>query len=189
MAAEAALRACPAGCVIFGAAAEQQLRKGRYAAGERAVAQTQEACKEADADASNPADVKRAILDQERKVFDRHQPNERAAEDDGELKDGGCDMREARLCGIETEGIAPSRPPPHWLGIPHSLLRRSADCPGDSGAARLIFDRAAMQVDDKLVNLTPGMAVTVKIKTGSRPVIEYLLSPLLRYRQEALRER
>jgi len=33
------------------------------------------------------------------------------------------------------------------------------------------------------------MAVTVEIKTGSRRVIEYVLSPLLRYRQESLRER
>ena len=35
-----------------------------------------------------------------------------------------------------------------------------------------------MQIDDKLINLTPGMAVTVKIKTGSRSVLSYLLSPL-----------
>jgi hemolysin D len=40
-----------------------------------------------------------------------------------------------------------------------------------------------------MVNLAPGMAVTVEIKTGTRRVIEYLLSPLLRYKQEALRER
>ena len=33
------------------------------------------------------------------------------------------------------------------------------------------------------------MAVTVEIKTGQRRIIEYLLSPLLRYRQESLRER
>ena len=46
-----------------------------------------------------------------------------------------------------------------------------------------------MQVEDKLVNLSPGMAVTVEIKTGSRRVIEYLLSPLLRMKQESLRER
>jgi hypothetical protein len=31
--------------------------------------------------------------------------------------------------------------------------------------------------------------VTVEIKMGSRQVLLYLLSPLLRYRQEALRER
>jgi hemolysin D len=33
------------------------------------------------------------------------------------------------------------------------------------------------------------MAVTVEIKTGSRTVISYLLSPLLRYQHESLRER
>jgi hemolysin D len=31
--------------------------------------------------------------------------------------------------------------------------------------------------------------VTVEIKTGSRRILSYLLSPLLRYRQETLRER
>jgi hemolysin D len=33
------------------------------------------------------------------------------------------------------------------------------------------------------------MAVTVEIKTGSRRLIEYILSPLMRYKQETLRER
>jgi len=56
-------------------------------------------------------------------------------------------------------------------------------------AARVSLDRTQMQVEDKLVNLAPGMAVTVEIKTGSRRVIDYLLSPILRYRQEAMRER
>ena len=46
-----------------------------------------------------------------------------------------------------------------------------------------------MQIDDQLVNLSPGMAVTVEIKTGSRTILSYLLSPLLRYRHETLRER
>jgi hemolysin D len=46
-----------------------------------------------------------------------------------------------------------------------------------------------MQVEDKLVNLSPGMAVTVEIKTGSRRIISYLLSPILRYKQDVLRER
>jgi hemolysin D len=56
-------------------------------------------------------------------------------------------------------------------------------------AARVSLDRTQMEIDGKLVNLGPGMAVTVEIKTGSRRVIEYLLSPLLRYKQESLRER
>ena len=56
-------------------------------------------------------------------------------------------------------------------------------------AARVSLDRTQMQVEDRLVDLAPGMAVTVEIKTGSRRVIEYLLSPLLRYKQGSLRER
>jgi hemolysin D len=56
-------------------------------------------------------------------------------------------------------------------------------------AARVSLDRAAMQIDEKLVKLGPGMAVTVEIKTGSRTIISYLLSPLARYKQESLRER
>jgi len=56
-------------------------------------------------------------------------------------------------------------------------------------AARVSLDRTQMQIDDKLVNLSPGMAVMVEIKTGSRRIISYLLSPLLRYKQSTLRER
>jgi hemolysin D len=56
-------------------------------------------------------------------------------------------------------------------------------------SARISLDRAQMQIDDRLVALAPGMAVTVEIKTGSRRIISYLLSPLVRYGQESLRER
>lgn len=67
--------------------------------------------------------------------------------------------------------------------------------PGESGAqelayaARISLDSAQMRVDDRLVELSPGMAVTVEIKTGSRRIITYLLSPLLKLKQDALRER
>jgi hemolysin D len=56
-------------------------------------------------------------------------------------------------------------------------------------AARISVDRTQMQIEDKMVNLSPGMAVTAEIKTGSRRIISYLLSPLMKYRQESLRER
>jgi hemolysin D len=56
-------------------------------------------------------------------------------------------------------------------------------------AARVSVDRTQMQVEDKMVNLTPGMAVTAEIKTGTRRIIGYLLSPLMKYKQESLRER
>jgi hemolysin D len=56
-------------------------------------------------------------------------------------------------------------------------------------SARISLDRTEMRIDDRMVNLSPGMAVTVEIKTGSRTILSYLLSPLHRYRQETLRER
>ena len=56
-------------------------------------------------------------------------------------------------------------------------------------AARISLDKTAMVVDGRAVRLAPGMAVTAEIKTGSRHIISYLLSPLLRYGHEALRER
>jgi hemolysin D len=56
-------------------------------------------------------------------------------------------------------------------------------------AARVSLDQTEMSIDGRTVELAPGMAVTVEIKTGQRRVIEYLLSPLLRYKQGSLRER
>ncbi len=56
-------------------------------------------------------------------------------------------------------------------------------------AARVSLGETQMQIDDKLVNLSAGMAVTVEIRTGRRRIIDYLLSPILRHSQESLRER
>jgi hemolysin D len=46
-----------------------------------------------------------------------------------------------------------------------------------------------MDVDGRNVPLSPGMAVTVEIKTGAQRVITYLLSPLLRFQHDSLHER
>ncbi len=56
-------------------------------------------------------------------------------------------------------------------------------------AARVSLDHARMHVENGMVDLVPGMAVTVEIKTGSRRIISYLLSPLMKYKQEVWRER
>ncbi len=45
------------------------------------------------------------------------------------------------------------------------------------------------EVEGKTVQLSPGMSITAEIKTGQRRLIEFFLSPLLRYRQESVRER
>jgi len=56
-------------------------------------------------------------------------------------------------------------------------------------AAHISLDRTAMAVDGSDVALSPGMAVTVEIKTGAKRVITYLLSPLLRFSHDSLHER
>jgi hemolysin D len=58
-----------------------------------------------------------------------------------------------------------------------------------SYVARVSLSRTEIDTEQGLRPLEPGMAVTAEIKTGRRRVIEYLLSPLLRYRHEGLRER
>ena len=35
-------------------------------------------------------------------------------------------------------------------------------------SARVSLDETKMQIEDKMVNLAPGMAVTVEVKTGTR---------------------
>jgi hemolysin D len=51
------------------------------------------------------------------------------------------------------------------------------------------IDETAMRVDGATIPLTPGMTATVDIKTESRRVIDYLLSPLARTMSEAMTER
>ncbi|MGY4318289.1 hypothetical protein [Bradyrhizobium sp. JR3.5] len=51
------------------------------------------------------------------------------------------------------------------------------------------FEDQAINVDGAMIALTPGMTVTVEIKTDSRRVINYLLSPLAKVASEALKER
>lgn len=56
-------------------------------------------------------------------------------------------------------------------------------------ATRVKLAKDTLQVENKTVRLTPGMAVTVEVKTGTRRVIEYFLSPLMQVTSESLRER
>lgn len=56
-------------------------------------------------------------------------------------------------------------------------------------AARVLMKESVISVGEKLVDLTPGMAVTVEVKTGKRRLLEFILSPLLRYKRESLGER
>ena len=78
--------------------------------------------------------------------------------------------------------------------IPGSLLHLSQDAvPMDKVGyvytTRVRMDKHTIDVGNKEVNLTPGMNVSVEIKTGKRRVIEYILTPLMNGIKEAGRER
>lgn len=54
---------------------------------------------------------------------------------------------------------------------------------------RIKFYCESLQVEGKWIRLSSGMSVISEIKTGYRRLIEYFLSPQLKYRQESIRER
>jgi membrane fusion protein, hemolysin D len=57
-------------------------------------------------------------------------------------------------------------------------------------SARVAMAKSTIRVDNgKDVTLTPGMNVSVEIKTGQRRVIEYFLSPLTQALNDSVRER
>lgn len=56
-------------------------------------------------------------------------------------------------------------------------------------AATVSLEEHHIEVNGTKQALSAGMSVTAEIKTGERRLIEFLLAPLLRYRDESLRER
>jgi len=55
--------------------------------------------------------------------------------------------------------------------------------------SRVRLAKASLDIDGVRVALTPGMALSVEIKTGTRRVIDYVLSPLRQHQIESMRER
>ncbi len=51
------------------------------------------------------------------------------------------------------------------------------------------LERNTIEVNGREVKLRPGLTATVDIDMGQRRIIEYFLGPILRYRDQALRER
>jgi HlyD family type I secretion membrane fusion protein len=55
--------------------------------------------------------------------------------------------------------------------------------------ALIEMERDTISVGNKPIRLMPGMSVTVDVNIGERRLIEYILTPVLRYKNESLRER
>jgi hemolysin D len=92
---------------------------------------------------------------------------------------------------VSHDAITRDKPQERLVDKPQGAETSSSEPKGQEliYAARVSLDRTQMDVEDKRVNLSPGMAVTIEIKTGSRSIISYLLSPLTRYKHESWRER
>jgi hemolysin D len=56
-------------------------------------------------------------------------------------------------------------------------------------STKVSLDKSSIFVDSKTLPLSAGMSVNVEIKTGTRRVIEYVLSPLMKHQREAMNER
>ncbi|QND55184.1 HlyD family type I secretion periplasmic adaptor subunit (plasmid) [Phyllobacterium sp. 628] len=56
-------------------------------------------------------------------------------------------------------------------------------------AVTILPDATLINVDGKSMPLSPGMAVTVEVKTGKRRILEYLFSPLAEISSQAMQER
>jgi hemolysin D len=56
-------------------------------------------------------------------------------------------------------------------------------------STKIMLDKSTITVEGKEMPLSAGMSVNVEIKTGTRRIIEYVLSPLMRHKSECLYER
>jgi hemolysin D len=96
-----------------------------------------------------------------------------------------------KVLTVSRDAITREKPQEKLIDKPQGAETSSSEPKGQEliYAARVSLDRTQMDIEDKRVNLSPGMAVTIEIKSGSRSIISYLLSPLIRYKHESLRER
>ena len=95
-----------------------------------------------------------------------------------------------RVLSVSRDAVAQELPPGNAREAA-GAERASSEPKGQelSYAARVSLDQTQIRVDDALTNISPGMAVTVEIKTGSRSILSYLLSPLIQHAHDVLRER
>ncbi len=80
-------------------------------------------------------------------------------------------------------------------GDPYRGNRNSKFFAGAQRTQNLVFpvtlipDKYGMLINGETVPLTPGMAVTIEVATGSRRIIEYVFSPLVEVASQAMMER
>lgn len=78
--------------------------------------------------------------------------------------------------------------------IPGKVITISRDAIEDQQrgliySVKVLLDKTSLSVNGKKVHLSPGMSARIEIKTGTRRIIEYFLSPLMQHQHESLHER
>lgn len=78
--------------------------------------------------------------------------------------------------------------------IPGKVLSVSRDAVADEKKgliypARIALERSWIDVEGRRIDLGAGMALVAEIRTDQRRMVDYVLSPIARYRDESLRER
>jgi len=106
-----------------------------------------------------------------------------------ENKDVGF-VREGQLAQVKIDTFEYTK----YGTIPAHITHVSRDAIQDEKkgliySVKVALDKTSIQVDGKDTPLSPGMSANVEIKTGTRRIIEYVLSPLIQHGQESLRER
>ncbi len=115
--------------------------------------------------------------------------------DKGFVKEGQTARVKVETFNFTKYGIVPGK----VIHVSNNSVSSTPQQPGQQTAApvnaplvfpvRIELEKETLIIDGKRVRLSPGMSVTTEIKTGNRRIIEFLLSPLLRIKDEALRER
>lgn len=78
--------------------------------------------------------------------------------------------------------------------IPGEVINISHDAVEDEKRGliyetRIKPEKTSMMINGKEVRLSSGMAISAEVNIGERRLIEYILTPLLRYKEESLSER
>ena len=99
-----------------------------------------------------------------------------------------------RVEGISEDVLSGGRRPPVLplgddVGTRQALADLQAQMAGNSYLVHVGLDAQVMTLPEGSTPLAAGMIATVDIATGRRRVIDFLLSPLKRYRVQSLRER
>jgi len=108
-------------------------------------------------------------------------------------------LREAtapRACRIASEAVEEQEAKRGLANAPATANTAGAPPASQAGQPQsfvfpvtVAIEDQAMNIDGATIPLTSGMTVTVEIKTDSRRVIDYLLSPLAKIASEAWKER